>query len=140
MRFTPYNPKNFEPESREKPHPLRWRYMGFKLPKNTDRIYWTRHVAEKMRYYQLSEARLKRIINNPKRKELGIAPGTIAAMQPATSKHTSEIWAMYQIIKSKVQSPKLKIITAWRYPGKSPIHGPIPIPEEILEELGETDS
>ena len=114
--------------------------MRFKLPKNTDRISWTNHAIRKMQYYQLSEARLKRVLNNPKRKELGIAPGTVAVMQPANSKHTSEIWLMYQIVKSKVKSSKLKVITAWRYPGKSPIRGPIPIPEEILEELGESIS
>jgi hypothetical protein len=113
--------------------------MKFKLPKNTDRIRWTNHSIEKMRYYGLSEARIKRVINNPKRKELGIAPGTIAVMQPNSSRHSYEIWVMYQVIKSKfkIQNSKLKIITAWRYPGKSPIRGPIPIPPEILEELGE---
>lgn len=113
------------------------------MPKNTERISWTNHAVRKMQYYQLSENRLKRVLNNSKRKELGIAPGTIAVMQPANSKHTSEIWLMYQRISSKSQIPnfkpmeKMRIITAWRYPGKSPIHGPIPIPPEILEELGE---
>jgi len=113
--------------------------MQFKIPKNTDKISWTNHSIDKMRYYGLSETRLKRVLNNPKRKELGIAPNTIAVMQPVNSRHTSEIWVMYQIIKSKVKSQKskLRIITAWRYPGKSPIRGPIPIPAEILEELGE---
>lgn len=106
--------------------------MRFKMPKNTDRISWTNHAIRKMQHYQLSENRLKRVLNNPKRKELGIAPGTVAVMQPANSRHSSEIWLMYQIVKSKI-----KIITAWRYPGKSPIRGPIPIPLEILEELGE---
>jgi hypothetical protein len=113
--------------------------MKFKIPKNTDRFFWTVHSIEKMRYYGLSEARIKRVINNPKRKELGIAPGTIAVMQPNSSRHTYEIWTMYQAIKSKIknQKSKFKIITAWRYPGKSPIRGPIPIPPDILEELGE---
>ena len=106
-------------------------------------IVWTIHSKEKMRFYGLSENRIKRVINNPKRKELGIAEGTIAVMQPASAsrlrrgKPTYEIWAMYQIIKLKVKSQKLKVITAWKYPGKSPIRGPIPIPLEILEELGE---
>jgi hypothetical protein len=110
--------------------------MRFKTPKNTDKFSWTKHAIRKMRYYQLSEARLKRVLNNSKRKELGIAPGTIAVMQPANSKHTSEIWLMYQPIRG-AQGERIKIITAWRYPGKSPIRGPVPIPEEILEELGE---
>lgn len=116
--------------------------MRFKTPKNTDKFSWTKHAIRKMRYYQLSEARLKRVLNNSKRKELGIAPGTIAVMQPVSTsrlrrgKPTSEIWLMYQPIR-QTQGERIKIITAWRYPGKSPIRGPVPIPEEILEELGE---
>ena len=96
-------------------------------------IVWTKHSKRKMKYYRLSEARIKRVLNNPKRKEMGIAPGTVAVMQPTSSKHSSEIWAMYKNLKGV----KIKLITAWRYPGKSPIRGPIPIPQEILEELGE---
>jgi len=92
---------------------------------------WTNHSKRKMKYYQLSESRVKRVINNPIRKEIGVAPGTIAVMQPNNSKHSYEIWSMYQNIKGG----KTKVITAWRYPGKSPIRGPIPIPLEILEEL-----
>jgi len=44
---------------------------------------------------------------------------------------------MYQVIKSKIKSQKskIRIITAWKYPGKSPVRGPIPIPPDILEEL-----
>jgi hypothetical protein len=94
---------------------------------------WTNHSKRKMNYYRLSESRVKRVLNNPKRKEIGIAPGTVAVMQPTNSKHSSEIWAMYQNLKGG----KTKVITAWRYPGKSPIRGPIPVPLEILEELGE---
>lgn len=94
-------------------------------------FYWTKHAKRKMKYYRLSESRVKRVLNNPKRKEIGIAPGTIAMMQPAGSKkHPTEIWLMYQIKQNKI-----KIITAWRYPGRSPIRGPVPIPEEILQEL-----
>ncbi|MDP2934635.1 MAG: hypothetical protein Q8N59_02650 [bacterium] len=111
--------------------------MNFKIPKNTEKFSWTNHSTRKMMQYQLSEARVKRVMNNPKRKELGIAPGTIAVMQPNSSKHSYEVWVMYQLIKSKVKSQKLKVITAWKYPGKSPIRGQIPIPLEILEELGE---
>ena len=108
--------------------------MRLKIPKNTERISWTNHSIDKMRYYGLSEARLKRVLNNPERKELGIAPGTVAIMQSAGSKkHPTEIWIMYQNLKGG----KIRIITAWRYPAKSPIQGPIPIPPEILEELGE---
>lgn len=106
-----------------------------KSPKNTERFEWTMHSASKMRQYNLSENRVKRVINNPKRKEVGIAPGTIAVMQPNSSKHTYEFWAMYKALKGG----KIRIITAWKYPGKSPTKGPIPIPPEILEELGEIE-
>jgi len=33
----------------------------------------------------------------------------------------------------KLKAKKLKIISAWRYPGKSPKNNPIP--EEILKEI-----
>ncbi len=109
--------------------------MILKIPKNTERFEWTLHSASKMKQYSLSENRVKRVINNPKRKEVGIAPGTIAVMQPNSSKHAYEFWAMYKTLKGG----KIRIITAWKYPGKSPIKGPIPIPPEILEELGEIE-
>ena len=32
-----------------------------KPPKNDDKFYWTRHVADKMRYYGISESLIKRI-------------------------------------------------------------------------------
>ena len=104
--------------------------MFFKEPKNTKEIYWTRHVKDKMQYYSLSEGRLRRILKNPKRQEKGIAPGTIALMQPTSTKKPSEIWLMYQQV-----GQKKKMISAWRYPGISPKGEPIPIPEDILEEL-----
>jgi len=61
-------------------------------------------------------------------------------MQPAGSKkNPSEVWVMYVDIGevAKLSIPKKKIITAWRYPGISPIGEPIPIPEEILSEIGQ---
>lgn len=96
-----------------------------------EEIIWTRHSKDKMRYYRLSENRLKRILRNPARKEIGIAPRTIAVMQRAgTKKHPTEIWLLYQKEKKK-----LKIISAWRYPGRSPVREPPPIPEDILFEI-----
>jgi len=84
-----------------------------------------------MRYYRLSENRLKRVMRKPDRKELGIAPKTVAVMQKAgTKKYPTEIWLMYQKDKTKT-----KIITAWRYPGISPKREPPPIPEDILWQL-----
>ena len=105
--------------------------MLLKLPENKDGIRWTKHVQRKMRQYQLSEKRVLRVLRKPDRKEEGIAEGTLANMQTTgTKKHPTEIWLMYQVKK-----PKIKIISAWRYPGVSPIHEPPPIPEDILAEL-----
>lgn len=125
--------------------------MFLKPPKNTDRFLWTNHSFGKMRFYRISESRVKRIIKNPQRIEEGIAPETIAVMQRNDRKNKKEeIWVMYQIktkneklkIKSKkmkikdiITIPKIKIISVWRYPGVSPIRESPPIPEDILEEL-----
>ena len=104
--------------------------MYFRLPKNKGNIIWTRHAVQKMRQYQLSEGQLRRLLIRYERKEEGIAPGTIALMQSAGSKkHPTEIWLMYQPVKTKI-----KIITAWRYPGRSPKKELI-IPNDVLEDL-----
>lgn len=95
-----------------------------KIPKYT----WTKHSHYKMRYYRLSKSLIKRIIRFPKRTEEGVVENTICAMRPAQSKKYNEIWTMYKITKNKI-----KIITAWRYPGKSPKRNPIP--QEILDEV-----
>lgn len=109
---------------------------------------WTQHVKNKMRFYQLSEARVKRVVRFPERIEEGIAPDTIACMQKAGStKKPHEIWTMYQVIHSRTEKKsgknqieqitgkeqKLRIISAWKYPGISPKNNPIP--QEILDEL-----
>ncbi len=106
--------------------------------RDNQKIVWTKHAAQKMRFYNLSENRIKRVLRNSDRKEEGIAPNTLAIMQRTGSKkHPTEIWVMYQAInlKRKTQSAKLKIISAWRYPGVSPTGKEIPIPQDILEEL-----
>lgn len=109
--------------------------MRLKLPKNDQRLLWTKHVKKKMQQYQLSERRLRRVLRLPSRVEKGIAPDTIAIMQPTgTKKHPTEIWLMYQTISEKLR--KIRIISAWRYPGISPTGKPPPIPEDILSELG----
>jgi hypothetical protein len=115
--------------------------MLFRPPKDTKEIHWTKHIKEKMREYQLSERRLLRIFRNPERKEEGIAPGTVAVMQTGGRKRPYEIWLMYQIKISKLKSQNSKfkriiMISAWKYPGKSPVRKP-PIPEEVLENLEE---
>ena len=94
----------------------------------TEKYIWTNHAREKMRYYRLTESRVKRIIRHPTRVEEGILEGAVACMQPADGKKYSEIWAMYVVDKDKV-----KIITAWRYPGKSPERDPIP--QNVLQEI-----
>lgn len=105
--------------------------MKITLPKPKT-LKWTQHIRQKMREYGLSEARIKRVMNHPTRLEEGIAPQTIAAMQPVMKrkKTTQEIWMMYQDRKT-IRT----MITAWRYPGKSPIRGEIPIPASIRRAL-----
>jgi hypothetical protein len=95
---------------------------------------WTKHSEEKMKFYSLSKQRVVRVIRRPDRKEPAIVPECLAVMQPINKKHSSEIWAMYIDIK-KNNVDYRKIITAWRYPGKSPVRDQIPIPDDILGEL-----
>jgi hypothetical protein len=133
--------------------------MQTKLPKDTPEISWTKHAAQKMRYYGISESRVKKVLKNPKRIEEGIAPNTVALMQPLKTKRSQEIWVMYQKLSSKLppslgsspkttkdtvklrwanktQSSKLRIISVWRYPGVSPLRKPIFIPEDTIQESG----
>ena len=116
--------------------------MQITLVKN--KIYWTEHVKEKMRYYGLGENRILRVMRNPKRVEEGVAENTSAAMQRAGSvKHPYEIWMMYQRkgkrqkekVKSKEDNNQIVIISAWKYPGITKPGSVIPIPEDILNEL-----
>jgi len=98
------------------------------LQQKLEEILWTNHAREKMRYYRLTESRLKRIVRHPVRTEEAVLEGAVACMQPSGGKKYSEIWTMYVVIKSKI-----RIITAWRYPGKSPKRDPIPA--EVLREI-----
>ncbi len=98
--------------------------------KINDKYQWTKHSIYKMRHYGLSQQRIKRIIRHPARIEEAIIPNLIAAMQSSGNKTYSEIWTIYKPIKNKKQ---IKIITAWRYPGKSSARDPIP--QEILDEI-----
>ena len=108
----------------------------------SDKYLWTVHARLKLKYYGLSESRIKRVIHFPARTEEGIVEKTVAVMQPAGTKRYTEIWAMYKITKSKFKNQsskfakpeqRLKIITVWRYPGKSPSRNPIP--ESIIKEI-----
>ncbi len=109
--------------------------MYLKLLNNNEEIIWTTHSKAKMRQYRFSEKRVLRILRKPDRKEEGIAPNTLAVMQiTGTKKHPTEVWTMYVVFKK----PKaIKIISAWRYPGRTP-EGQRPIiPEDTLNELSD---
>jgi len=117
--------------------------MKFREPRDTEKVVWTEHVKEKMKFYNLSESRLKKLLRNPERIEEGIAPRTVAIMQTTKSKRPTEIWLMYQVVPLKTKNQisnfkkrerKMKIISAWRYPGKSPVGQP-PIPDEVINDL-----
>ncbi len=82
-------------------------------------LQFTYHSRAKMRYWGLSESRVKHAMHSPRRVEEGIAPKTIAMMQPITVKREQgretwkqELWVMIQDMGSR-----RKIISAWRYPG-----------------------
>jgi hypothetical protein len=115
--------------------------VKIKQLKNSEKFLWTNHSQQKMRFYRLSESRIKRIIRHPARVEKGIAPETIACMQRNDSKNLrraqgkkEEIWVMYQT-KTQKGEGKILIISAWRYPGVSPLGEPIPIPEDVFNDL-----
>ena len=86
-----------------------------------------------MNFYRLTPARVRRVMNSPKRIEEGVAPKTIAMMQPASikiaggrvgtgkeEKWTQEIWVMVQD-----RGKERKVISAWRYPGMTKARGEI---------------
>ena len=96
-------------------------------------LSWTFHARAKMAHYRLSPMRVRRVLNAPKRVEGGVAPRTIAMMQPASLKSgagragakkqerwTQEIWVMVQDT-----SRERKVISAWRYPGVTKPRGDI---------------
>ncbi|HJZ11845.1 MAG TPA: hypothetical protein VJ521_06835 [Acidobacteriota bacterium] len=121
---------------------------------------FTLHAQYKMKQYGLSAQKVRSVIRNPKRREEGIVPKTVAVMQPVSPKKVGgrevwkqEIWVLFQIknqnskiknetedemplefpIRYTLKAKSFKIISAWRYPGISPKRNPIP--DEILEEL-----
>ena len=99
--------------------------MQWKNPKNTDKYYWTAHVADKMHYYGLSEQKVLGVIRRPQRIETGIAENTVAVMIPVGNikkikkpsvwnrsfnddgqqeKWSQEIWVMYQTKNQKTKN------------------------------------
>lgn len=119
----------------------------FNKPRNTEKYIWTEHSFFKMKQYGLSAQRVLRVVRFPKRKEEGIVKNTVAVMAPVSSKKIDgketwkqEIWVMFQTERKTKNIPslglgKLKIISAWRYPGVSPKNNPIP--EDIIREISE---
>jgi hypothetical protein len=80
-------------------------------------VSWTNHARAKMNFYRLSEARVLRVLHSPNRIEEGVAPKTIAMMQPTSLRDrtwTQEIWVMVEDLRDR-----RTIISAWRYPGKT---------------------
>lgn len=96
-------------------------------------LSWTAHAKAKLRQYRLSEQRVMRVLHTPRRVEEGIAPGTVAYMQPASVKTAAgkangkkgEIWS--QEIWVMVEDKKMKrtIVSAWRYPGMTKSGAPL---------------
>ncbi len=126
--------------------------MDIKSIKNTREFFWTNHSKIKLLQYGLSPSLIKTIIKKPERTEKGIAPKTTAVMKRKDTKKTKkEVWVMYQrnIKKDKkihsIKSAKgdavlpqfnrVKIISAWIYPGISPKGKDIYVPEDVWREL-----
>ncbi|MEK7541265.1 MAG: hypothetical protein AAB533_00215 [Patescibacteria group bacterium] len=101
------------------------------LTPREEKYVWTHHARMKLRFYRLTEARIQRIIRHPARVEESVVEGAVAVMQPSEGKRYSEIWTLYILIGGAKK--KIKIISAWRYPGKSPARDPIPA--AILREI-----
>ena len=106
--------------------------MQFKFPKNDHKYFWTNHSKQKLLQYNLTPNLVKRVIRNAERKEEGIAPDTIVVMRRKNKKDPKkgETWVMYQKFGSK-----LKIISAWIYPGETKKGKEIFVPDEVWIEL-----
>ena len=113
------------------------------IPLRSTLYRWTQHAQFKMRFYGLSEARVRRVIKSPLRTEEGIAPATVAVMQPSSIKvrngkrtWSQEIWVMYAVEKmQKEKRKRMVIISTWRYPGQTKPREVLPF--EILNEINE---
>ena len=103
----------------------------FNIPKDDQKYRWTHHVVRKMQHYGLTPSRVLRVIRAPQRTEKGIVENTLAAMQTAGTKARPwEVWTMW-----RKEGKRKLIITAWRYPGVSPVREVAPVPVDILAEL-----
>jgi|SRR3989344_2679281 len=118
------------------------------------KIQWTQHSQLKMRQYGLSKTKLLNMLYKPERKEVGVAPGTLAVMKTNKKftnktkpllkskwgnphKAPGEIWLMYKDTNPSTGSGQAirKVISAWRYPGITKPGGPVPVPQHILNEI-----
>ena len=91
-------------------------------------IVWTRHARAKMAFYGLSRQRVLRVLHTPRRIEDGVAPKTVAMMQPTSVKTTAgkpgvgdgprrEVWSQEIWVMIQDLGRDRKIVSAWRYPG-----------------------
>jgi hypothetical protein len=105
--------------------------MQIKIPQDDYKYLWTRHVVQKIFQYGITPNKVKRIVNNPSRKEEGVAPETVAVMQKISKKEEKgEVWVMYQNSGSKK-----RIISTWIYPGITPKGREIFVPDEVWIEI-----
>lgn len=110
--------------------------MILKRPKE---LYWTTHSIMKMRFYGLSRQRISRVLHSPGRVEEGIAPDTVAYMHVAgNAAHPYELWVMVQdesLDSAQGKSVRRKVISAWKYPGRTKPGAPLPA--AIMREIEE---
>lgn len=102
-------------------------------------LQWTLHAKAKMNHYRLTPSRVRHVLHAPERVEEGIAPKTVAAMQPVSRRGIGkdkswkqEIWVMVQDEKGT-----RKIISAWRYPGVTKPRDAAFLKKEYREFLGD---
>src|SRR5579863_6219638 len=88
------------------------------LPRSKQ-IVFTAHAKAKMQFYKLSPSRVRHVLNSQKRIEEGVAPKTVAMMQPGSIKTsgTKETWPQEIWVMIQDAPQERKIISAWRYPG-----------------------
>ena len=105
--------------------------------KKPSALQWTVHVKAKMVHYRLTPSRVRHVLHSPKRVEEGIAPNTVAMMQPVSMKiigkkesWSQEVWVMIQDKKGM-----RTVISAWRYPGVTKIRDEIFLKKQYNEFL-----
>ena len=103
-------------------------------------LQWTLHARAKMNHYRLSPARVRHVLHSPKRVEEGVAPKTVAMMQPVSMKivgkkesWNQEVWVMVQDAGGV-----RKVISAWRYPGVTKARDAAFLKKEYSEFLAES--